>query len=604
MTDLHPILSRLGLVQYIERFSEEGFETWETVLDITESDLDALGVKLGHRRVLQREIAQTRGVNVEQLNSPLRSGHYEDCQTNGGDESRTDGQGVTGAGGKRKYRRHPKADDNAPERPPSAYVIFSNKIREELKPENLSFTAIAKKVGERWQDIPAEEKEPYESEASVAKEKYHAEMADYKTTTSYREYQQYLAEFKAKHASNSEGKRPKLTSEDTQENIVCTTSSGSVVSQLDGPESLSGSTDLRHRRVGSVSSSGGLYSATSGLPSPASVTSGLGVRRGGLSSIIPLGNASPLSASPSTPSARRESSHSQLLHNSAQGPPSAERQPERMALTSSGPDQNYPRIVPLESREARTLQGLASGPLIEPKMSRGRRSPLDSPRRSTRIPTQLQYDASDSSKSSIASTLSNSTAPSSLYSLATFDGEKRSALFLPPLATVSPNPSSHGSSYAESAVRPTLQPLVSRAASSFAPDLPSQSPFDSSSSTGMKFESLQLPLPYNISFGQRPLPRPDSDGKLANIFDLQDISQEGNSFRDLSLDQEQGVAAPTIPRGPPEPRHPPHHPDLPSLPSLLRGDTHDPLPHNADPLSVLAYAGRIVGRERKTRRPS
>ena len=81
--------------------------------------------------------------------------------------------------------------------------LMVSEIREELKPENLSFTAIAKKVGERWQDIPAEEKEPYESEASVAKEKYHAEMADYKTTKSYREYQQYLAEFKSKHASNS-----------------------------------------------------------------------------------------------------------------------------------------------------------------------------------------------------------------------------------------------------------------------------------------------------------------------------------------------------------------------------------------------------------------
>ena len=39
MTDLHSILSRLGLGHYVERFSEEGFETWETVLDITESDL-------------------------------------------------------------------------------------------------------------------------------------------------------------------------------------------------------------------------------------------------------------------------------------------------------------------------------------------------------------------------------------------------------------------------------------------------------------------------------------------------------------------------------------------------------------------------------------
>ena len=80
---------------------------------------------------------------------------------------------------------------------------MASEIREELKPENLSFTAIAKRVGERWQELPAEEKEPYESEASAAKEKYHGEMGDYKTTKAYREYQQYLAEFKVKHSSNS-----------------------------------------------------------------------------------------------------------------------------------------------------------------------------------------------------------------------------------------------------------------------------------------------------------------------------------------------------------------------------------------------------------------
>ena len=72
-----------------------------------------------------------------------------------------------------------------------------------MKPDNLSFTAIAKKVGERWQDLTAEEREPFEIEASTAKEKYHAEMADYKTTRSYREYQQYLAEFKVKNSSTS-----------------------------------------------------------------------------------------------------------------------------------------------------------------------------------------------------------------------------------------------------------------------------------------------------------------------------------------------------------------------------------------------------------------
>jgi len=39
MTDLRELLFRLGLEQYIERFTDEGFDTWETVLDITESDL-------------------------------------------------------------------------------------------------------------------------------------------------------------------------------------------------------------------------------------------------------------------------------------------------------------------------------------------------------------------------------------------------------------------------------------------------------------------------------------------------------------------------------------------------------------------------------------
>ena len=39
MTDLEQVLLRLGLAQYLEQFYAEGFEDWETVLDITEADL-------------------------------------------------------------------------------------------------------------------------------------------------------------------------------------------------------------------------------------------------------------------------------------------------------------------------------------------------------------------------------------------------------------------------------------------------------------------------------------------------------------------------------------------------------------------------------------
>jgi hypothetical protein len=74
MTELGPIFARLGLEQYLDSFTVEGFDTWEIVLDIQEGDLyakpqmlhpklifrsDALNVKLGHRRVCWTYVADT-----------------------------------------------------------------------------------------------------------------------------------------------------------------------------------------------------------------------------------------------------------------------------------------------------------------------------------------------------------------------------------------------------------------------------------------------------------------------------------------------------------------------------------------------------------------
>ena len=39
MSELGERLERLGLYQYFDTLFSEGFDTWETVLDITESDL-------------------------------------------------------------------------------------------------------------------------------------------------------------------------------------------------------------------------------------------------------------------------------------------------------------------------------------------------------------------------------------------------------------------------------------------------------------------------------------------------------------------------------------------------------------------------------------
>ncbi len=88
-------------------------------------------------------------------------------------------------------------------------MIFSNKTREEVKDQNLSFTQIAKLVGDRWQKLEPAGKEPYEAQANAAKERYNILLSAYKKTESYRDYTRYLAEFKAKHGG-VEQKRPKM----------------------------------------------------------------------------------------------------------------------------------------------------------------------------------------------------------------------------------------------------------------------------------------------------------------------------------------------------------------------------------------------------------
>ncbi|KAK4105492.1 hypothetical protein N658DRAFT_121285 [Parathielavia hyrcaniae] len=207
---LETVFAELGIIQYLDVFLEQGFDTWETILDITESDLDALGVKLGHRRKLQRRIANSRGVAPDaSLVSPTQSTAEElkpqDYVKPEPPTIESCREVVSLVIAKRKYRRHPKPDENAPERPPSAYVLFSNKMREELKGRNLTFTEIAKLVGENWQSLSPAEKEPFESRAQAIKDKYLSDLAQYKKTPEYRKYQSYLQEFKAKHGSPSQG---------------------------------------------------------------------------------------------------------------------------------------------------------------------------------------------------------------------------------------------------------------------------------------------------------------------------------------------------------------------------------------------------------------
>lgn len=62
-THLWLLLNRLGLGTYYSRLVENGFDSWDTVLDITQEDLKQLSFKRGDMRRLQRAISDYRTEN-------------------------------------------------------------------------------------------------------------------------------------------------------------------------------------------------------------------------------------------------------------------------------------------------------------------------------------------------------------------------------------------------------------------------------------------------------------------------------------------------------------------------------------------------------------
>lgn len=66
--------------------------------------------------------------------------------------------------------------------------MFSNQVRTELKDYNMSFTDLAKIVGDRWKSITPEEKEQYDRTALKAKEEYLEALAKYEQTDDHKVY--------------------------------------------------------------------------------------------------------------------------------------------------------------------------------------------------------------------------------------------------------------------------------------------------------------------------------------------------------------------------------------------------------------------------------
>ncbi|KAF2020225.1 hypothetical protein BU24DRAFT_135558 [Aaosphaeria arxii CBS 175.79] len=236
MPILSEVLERLGLVEYSDALVENGFRNWETVLDITEDDLIVLNFKLGHRRALQREIASFRGTPTSLSLEPDSNPSEQTSLSSSALESLSRQSATPPVREKRRYRRHPRPDSNAPKKPKTAYVNFADQLRTDPVVSALSFVDIAREVGRQWQVLPAEKKRVWESHAARTMQEYEAQMDEYKKTDSWRKYQTYLADFRIQQAPSPVSKLTRPTAPRV-DSFIRTESSRASSASSDGPGS-------------------------------------------------------------------------------------------------------------------------------------------------------------------------------------------------------------------------------------------------------------------------------------------------------------------------------------------------------------------------------
>ena len=169
---------------------------------ITESDMTELGFKLGDRRKLQRAIREYSGSSASDAGYVARNvpPFYEKSLAPEGQselKSHTSSTRTT-----RSYRRHPRADPNAPSKPKTAYMLFGEYVRQNPELTGASFTDLAKETGKRWRELSSEERvDIWENPAAKRQREYKEALAIYKQTDDYRNHQIYLEEFRQQHKS-------------------------------------------------------------------------------------------------------------------------------------------------------------------------------------------------------------------------------------------------------------------------------------------------------------------------------------------------------------------------------------------------------------------
>lgn len=92
------------------------------------------------------------------------------------------------SGGDQKRR---KKDPLAPKAPLNGYLVYFNEERAGMRAKNpnIGFGELTKIIATKWKELPTDSKQKYINEADQDKERYEKEMACYKKSDAYKQFQ-------------------------------------------------------------------------------------------------------------------------------------------------------------------------------------------------------------------------------------------------------------------------------------------------------------------------------------------------------------------------------------------------------------------------------
>ncbi|KIM20726.1 hypothetical protein M408DRAFT_54305, partial [Serendipita vermifera MAFF 305830] len=72
-------------------------------------------------------------------------------------------------------------DPNAPKRPPSAYLLYQNEVRKDIREQNpdMKYPEVLQEISKMWTALSDEEKKPYLDATGLAKAEYDKVKEEY-----------------------------------------------------------------------------------------------------------------------------------------------------------------------------------------------------------------------------------------------------------------------------------------------------------------------------------------------------------------------------------------------------------------------------------------